>query len=151
MSAVLGSLGHRRAEGMRLGRLPGILTMAAGIVSIVSVLLLIQTSGVASVGYDIQRLEEVRDHWRESNWQLEHEIASLKSLERVEREARTKLKMVPASQPVYVSVDVKPTTKDLTTWTPSAPPTPAVRIRPAEGFPGFLAWLAALGQGEFAP
>ncbi|GIW08253.1 MAG: hypothetical protein KatS3mg060_3058 [Dehalococcoidia bacterium] len=151
MSVLLGTLGRKRIDGIRLGRLPGVITMATGIVSIVSVLLLIQTSGVASVGYDIQRLEETRDHWRESNWQLEHEIASLKSLDRIEREARTKLKMQPTEKPVFVSVDVKPTTRDAPAWTPPSPPPPTVRVQHAGGMQGFFAWLAALGQGEATP
>ncbi|MFN8535107.1 MAG: hypothetical protein U0556_16335 [Dehalococcoidia bacterium] len=151
MTALLGSLRRNRAEGLRLGRLPGVFTMAAAIVSIVSVLLLIQTSGVASVGYDIQRLEDTRDHWRESNYQLEHENAKLKSLDRVEREARTKLKMQPAESPVFIAVDVKPSAKDSTAWAPYVPVEPAVRVRNSGGVQGFLAWLAALGQGEIVP
>ena len=74
MTTLIGAL-RRNGEGIDWRRLPGLLTMAAGIISIVSVMLLIQTSGVASVGYDIQRLEEVRNHWREVNYQLEHENA----------------------------------------------------------------------------
>jgi hypothetical protein len=127
------------------------MTMAAAIVSVVSVLLLIQTSGVASVGYDIQRLEEVRDHWRQSNWQLEDEIARLKSLDRIEREARTRLRMQPAEKPVFVTVDVKPASKEFSTWTPTPSAAPTVRVRRPEGLQGFFAWLAAIGQGELTP
>ncbi|MCS6801116.1 MAG: hypothetical protein RMM58_04785 [Chloroflexota bacterium] len=151
MSSLLGALRPHHAERLRLNRLPGLLMMAAALVSIVSVLLLIQTSGVASVGYDIQRLEEIRDHWRQSNWQLEQEIASLKSLDRIEREARTTLKMQPAEKPIFVAVDVKPLSKDLAAWSPAPAPTPTVRVQRPEGIQGFLAWLAALSQGELAP
>lgn len=150
MSVFIDSLGRRRVDRLRLRHLPGLLTMAAGIVSVVSVLLLIQTSGVASVGYDIQRLEDVRDHWRQSNWQLEHEIASLKSLDRIEREARTRLKMQPAEKPVFVTVDVKPASKEFATWSPTTNVSPTVRVQRAEGLHGFLAWLAAIARGELA-
>ncbi len=103
---------NRFTIGDRVQRLPqhsgliALLPTTIGLVSLASLLLLVQTSLVTSTGYDIERLQEIRDDWKQKNYQLGYEIDSLKALPRIEQEAINRLGMVPATQHVYVKVDV---------------------------------------------
>lgn len=102
---------NRFTIGDRARRLPqhsgltALLPTTIACVSLASLLLLVQTSLVTSTGYDIERLQEIRDDWKQKNYQLEYEIAAFKSLDRIEREA-VRLNMAPATQHVYIKVDV---------------------------------------------
>ena len=94
------------ARGLARPRsLLSLLPTAAAVLGLVSLLLSVQTSRVTTSGYDIRRLEQVRQEWRDRNHVLEAEISSLKSLDRVEREAKEVLKMVPATRYIYVVVE----------------------------------------------
>jgi len=73
----------------------------------------IQTSDATSTAYTIRRLEQERLDWSAQVHSLEAEVASLTSLERVEREARDRLGMVPAENVLYVEVDVPPPQQQL--------------------------------------
>jgi hypothetical protein len=86
--------------------LTALLPTTVAFVSLASLLLLVQTSRVASAGYDIERLEEIREDWKQKNYQLEYEIATFKALDRIEQEAVTRLNMIPATQHVYIKVDL---------------------------------------------
>ena len=55
---------------------------------------LLQTSGVASTGYEIQRLQSERDDWQLRNEQLQLELAKRQSLTWIESEATGRLGMV---------------------------------------------------------
>jgi hypothetical protein len=55
---------------------------------------LLQTSGVASTGYDIQHLQTERDDWELRNEQLRLELAKRRSLTWIESEATARLGMV---------------------------------------------------------
>ncbi|MCA1647515.1 MAG: hypothetical protein LC797_19325 [Chloroflexi bacterium] len=55
---------------------------------------LLQTSGVATVGYDIQRLQVQRDDWQLRNEQLRLELAKRRSLTWIESEAVGRMGMV---------------------------------------------------------
>jgi hypothetical protein len=57
---------------------------------------LLQTSGVATVGYDIQHLQVERDDWQLRNEQLRLELAKRRSLTWIESEAVGRLDMVRA-------------------------------------------------------
>ena len=61
---------------------------------LVALVYLLQTSGVATTGYDIQRLEAERDDWQLRNEQLRLELAKRRSLTWIEAEATTRLGMV---------------------------------------------------------
>jgi hypothetical protein len=65
---------------------------------------LVQISAVANAGYDLQRLETERKGWLARNEQLELELAKRRSLAWVEAQAVTRLGMVRADKPVYVSI-----------------------------------------------
>lgn len=96
-----GGLAHRWG-------LPALLPTTAAIVSLASLLLLLQSSNVTTSGYDLRRLEAMREDWAQSNYQLEAEIAYLQSLGRVAREAKEKLGMVPATTYLFVTVAKTP-------------------------------------------
>jgi hypothetical protein len=69
--------------------LPTILLAA----SLVALVYLVQTSGVATMGYDIQRLQAERADWQLRNEQLRLELAKRRSLTWVEAEAMGRLGM----------------------------------------------------------
>lgn len=88
---------------------PGLRAMliAAGLAVVGAGLLqVVQTSNVTTTGYEIQGLEETRLEWDARVHQLEAEVASLASLDRIEREARGRLGMVPAERRLYMEVNV---------------------------------------------
>jgi hypothetical protein len=72
--------------------LPSILLAA----SLVALMYLLQTSGVASTGYEIQRLQSERDDWQLRNEQLQLELAKRQSLTWIEAQATGRLGMVRA-------------------------------------------------------
>ena len=63
---------------------------------LVALMYLVQTSGIATTGYDIQRLQTERDDWQLRNEQLQLELAKRHSLTWIESEATTRLGMVRA-------------------------------------------------------
>jgi hypothetical protein len=69
-------------------------TLLAGCV--VALMYLLQTAGVATTGYDIQRLQVERDDWQLRNEQLRLELAKRRSLTWIEAEATGRLGMVRA-------------------------------------------------------
>jgi hypothetical protein len=73
--------------------------------SAVALAYLLQTSGIATTSYDIQRLNVERSEWRLRNEQLRLEIAKRRSLTWVEAEAVGRLGMVPAENPIYLPMD----------------------------------------------
>lgn len=86
------------------GSLIALLPTTVAIVSLASLLLVVQTSRVATAGYDLNRQAQIRDEWRNRSYQLEAEVAHLQSLERIEKEAIARFKMKPATEYVYVQV-----------------------------------------------
>jgi len=61
---------------------------------LVALMYLVQTSGIATTGYDIQRLQAERDDWQLRNEQLQLELAKRQSLTWIESEATGRLGMV---------------------------------------------------------
>jgi cell division protein FtsL len=78
-----------------VGRIPAAAWLPAILLAACAVALvyLIQTSGVATTGYDIQRLQAERDDWQLRNQQLRLELAKLQSLTWVQAEATGRLGM----------------------------------------------------------
>jgi cell division protein FtsB len=109
---------------------------AAGLV------LVVQVANLTTESYELERLEAERQRWLAGNYDLEAESAELQSLSRVEREAREKLKMVPASDYVYVTVPIAPR--------PAAPesPAPAPATAAGVGLDPLQAMRRLLGMGE---
>jgi hypothetical protein len=90
------ALEWRDAQVPLLGRLwanfwlPSVLL--AGL--LVAMVYLLQTSGVATTGYDIQSLQMQRDDWQLRNEQLQFELSKRRSLTWIESEATGRLGMV---------------------------------------------------------
>ena len=62
--------------------------------SLVALVYLFETGGVATTGYDIQRLQAERAEWQLRNEQLRLELAKRRSLTWIESEATGRLGMV---------------------------------------------------------
>ncbi|MBI2909087.1 MAG: hypothetical protein HYX92_15695 [Chloroflexi bacterium] len=109
------------------GSLTALLPTTVAIVSLASLLLMVQTSRVATAGYDLNRLSQIRDEWRNRNYQLEAEIARLQSLDYVEKEAVARFTMKPATDHIYVTV-----TEPLKALPPLETQPPTRKAKPAE-------------------
>ena len=71
---------------------------------VISLLLVGQNSRLATMGYEVYRLEQVKAERGEKCYRLEADVASLRSLDRVEQEAITRLGMITPTQYLYVSI-----------------------------------------------
>lgn len=96
---------HQRPQGWELARVG--LAVIAGL-GLLSLLYLGQASLVATQGYDIQSLESLRARWEAKNQQLRYRSAELRSVERIEKEARERLKMGPPSKVAFLRVAAPP-------------------------------------------
>ena len=93
-----------RNEGRQLS-LPSLMTICLVVIGLAGLLPLIQSSQVTSTSSDVRQLERARNDWQARNQELQADIASLGSLDRIEKEARGRLGMVSPSETVYVLVD----------------------------------------------
>ncbi len=91
----------------RTGTLGVSVAFAIGLVviALVSLLYLSQTSAVASTGYDVKRLQDEQAQLQMRNGQLRMRVAQLQSLDRVDAEARARLKMGLPDKVLYVPVE----------------------------------------------
>ena len=85
--------------------LPLVLTMAAVGVGLAALLALIQSSDATTTSARVQRLEDQLTDWEARTQELQVEVATLGGLERIEREARERLKMVTPEDTIYVTID----------------------------------------------
>ncbi len=79
----------------------------------IAALQVFQSSGFANAGQEIQRLQQEERDSQARVHDLEAEVAALSSLERVERQARERLGMIPPKGIVYVEVAVPAPDKPL--------------------------------------
>ncbi len=93
-------------ELLRSPSLPVLLILCAVVVGLAALLPLIQSSGATTTNGNIQRLEQERGDWKARLHELELEVATLGSLERIEKEAALRFKMVPPQETRYITVDV---------------------------------------------
>jgi hypothetical protein len=99
---------HRPFEKARPwgATLPIVLIVATVAIGIAALLPLVQSSGVTTTGGRIWQLEQERSDWQARLQAQEVEVARLGSLERIDKEARERLKMVPPKEVHYITVDV---------------------------------------------
>jgi cell division protein FtsL len=83
-----------------------VLLWAFAVAALVGLWQVIQISDATTSGININRLEEKRLNLQASVHELEAEVAALTSLDRVEREARERLGMVPAQGQLHLEVNV---------------------------------------------
>jgi cell division protein FtsL len=97
-----------RSRPVSLGRrvgVSGLGILAAGMVAIAALMPVAQTATTTATGDSIRRLEAERAGLQARIHQAQSELATLGALERIEREARGRLGMVPAERVIYVSTD----------------------------------------------
>ncbi|MGE0687244.1 MAG: septum formation initiator family protein [Dehalococcoidia bacterium] len=89
------------------------IAVALALVAAIALLQVLQSSSVASTGESMQRLERERAQKTAEIHQLEKDVAALSSLDRIDRNARERLGMVPARRFEYVSVNTEAPTVPL--------------------------------------
>jgi len=93
---------------LRPENLPVVLIVAAVVVGVAALLPLVQSSESTSTAGEIRRLEEEKIGWQTRLQELEVEVASMGSLDRIEKEARTRFKMTTPENSVYIPIDAAP-------------------------------------------
>ncbi|MFQ5472136.1 MAG: septum formation initiator family protein, partial [Dehalococcoidia bacterium] len=93
---------------LRPENLPVVLIVATMIVGIAALLPLVQSSASTSTAGSIRQLEEERIGWQTQLQELELDVASMGSLDAIEREARRRFKMIRPEEVVYILVDSPP-------------------------------------------
>ena len=93
-----------RLEGRQPG-LPSLVIICVVVIGLAGLLPLLLSSMVIHTSGDVRQLEGVRNDWNARIQELEAEIAVLGSLDRIEKEARQRLGMVPPDDTVYLTVD----------------------------------------------
>lgn len=129
--AITGSPASSRAKSR--GLFITVLILGA----VLSLLYLNQTSDVAATGYDIADLQAQQQMLSMQNEQLRLQIAQLESLDRIDREATTRLHMGPPGHVVYVPASAAAIP------TPLAVPTPTQVNSPS---PAAIAWQWAIDR-----
>ncbi len=86
--------------------LPVLLTLCAVAVGLAALIPLIQSSVATTTNSNVQRLEQERIDWEARLHELELEVATMGSLERIENEAVSRLHMTPPKETRYITVDV---------------------------------------------
>lgn len=94
------------AEALRSPSLPVLLTVCALVIGLAALVPLIQSSDATSTNAKIQQLEQERSDWQARVHELELDVAYLGSLDRIENEAKGRLKMVAPQEVHYLTVDV---------------------------------------------
>ena len=88
-----------------LGGINRWLVGAVFLAGVMALLPVMQNSWVTSQGFDLQAIEQQKAATRGQMSLIETDVARLTSLSRIERRA-TEMGLVPAFDPIYVSVDV---------------------------------------------
>lgn len=97
-------------------RITGVRPVIVGaflVVACLGLLQVAQTSSATTTGYNLQRLENERSATQAEVHQLEAEVAVLTSIDRIDREARGRLGMVPAGNTMTLEVHKQPPEQQL--------------------------------------
>jgi cell division protein FtsL len=106
--------------------------MAAAAIALLQV---VQSSGFAYTGQQLQRLEAQRAVLKAEVYDLEAEVAALSSLDRTERAAKERLGMIQGRNITYMSVDVE---------SPSGPLLPRPVVTAPTHYPKGEPWWESL-------
>jgi cell division protein FtsB len=104
LGAATGGLGVRRAM-VRLSRLL-VLALVLALMGGLGILQVLQSSHVATLGYQLRTLEQDRSELSAEVGQLEAQVATRSNLEQVHSEAVNRLGMVPPTETVHIQVAV---------------------------------------------
>ena len=94
------------AQLLRSPNLPVLLTVCAVAVGLAALIPLIQSSLATTTNSNVQRLEQEQIDWEARLHELELDVATLGSLDRIESEATSRLHMTPPKETRYITVDV---------------------------------------------
>ncbi len=83
------------------------IAVAFATAAVIALLQVVQSSGFANTGHQLQRLEAERIALKAEVYDLQAEVAQLASLDRIERVAREQLGMIQARHVSYLSVGVE--------------------------------------------
>ena len=88
--------------------LPILLIVAAMVVGLAALLPLVQSSSATTMAGKVRQLEQERADWQARVREAELGVATLGSLNRIEREAKIRLKMTQPATVHYISADAPP-------------------------------------------
>ena len=97
-------------------RITGVRPVLAGaflVVACLGLLQVVQTSSATTTGYNLRRLEDERSATQAEVHALEAQVAVLTSIDRIDREARDRLGMVPAGNTMTLEVHKQPPEQQL--------------------------------------
>ena len=93
---------RRRSRGRLEHFFASLIPTVAALITLATLLLLVQTSGVATSAYEVRQLDQERLYWEDKVVELEAEIAAVQSLDRVEQVATEVMQMAPPEQPLWI-------------------------------------------------
>jgi cell division protein FtsB len=99
---------HLLPEFLRSPSLPTLLIISALAIGTAALLPLVQSSIATTTNGNVHRLEQQRDDWQARIQETELEVATMASLDRIERTARTDLKMVEPRETLYITAAAEP-------------------------------------------
>lgn len=95
-------------ELLRSPSMPVLLTIGALVIAAAALVPLVQSSIATTTNGNVHRLEQQRDDWQARIQELELDVATRAGLDRVETEAKTKLKMMEPKNTRYITVAAEP-------------------------------------------
>jgi cell division protein FtsL len=85
--------------------MPTLLIIAALVIGSAALIPLVQSAIATSTNGNVHRLEQQRDDWQAKTQELELEVATMASLDRIEKKARAELKMAEPKETRYITVE----------------------------------------------
>jgi len=96
---------HILPELLRSPSMPMLLIMAALVIGTAALIPLVQSAIATSTNGNVHRLEQERDDWQARTQELELDVAGMAGLDRIEKKARTDLKLAEPKETRYITVE----------------------------------------------
>ena len=97
---------HIISDILRSPNMPTLLIISALVIGAAALIPLVQSSIATTTNGNVRLLEQQRDDWQARTQELELDVATMASLNRIENEAREGLKMVEPKKTRYITVPV---------------------------------------------
>ena len=98
---------HVVSDILRSPSMPTLLIISALVIGAAALIPLVQSSIATTTNGNVRLLEQQRDDWQAQTQELELDVATMASLNRIEKEARESLKMVEPKETRYITVPVE--------------------------------------------
>ena len=95
---------HILPELVRSPSMPTLLIVCALAIGAAALVPLVQSSMATTTNGNVRRLEQQRDDWRARLQELELDVATMAGLDRIEKKAKTDLKMAEPKETRYITV-----------------------------------------------